>query len=95
MPQLVLERQMARDALTHLLCVKQITLAGGLRPIERSFGILQKRLRVFCVPWKNRDSELRGNCKLRITHSIRSAKYFAVTLLQHSRDVVLGFHVGQ
>jgi len=38
-PQLVLERQLLRDALGHLRGIEQITFALGFRPLERRFRV--------------------------------------------------------
>ena len=45
-PQLVLERQLLRDPLGHLLRVEQVALPRGLGLLERRLGVLEQRLAI-------------------------------------------------
>ena len=77
-PQFVLQRQLPRHPLGHLLRIEQVALAGRFRSLERRFGILQQHVGVGTVAGKYRDPELGGDPKVWVAYKVRSAEDFAV-----------------
>src|SRR4051812_9442544 len=88
MAKFVFERQMARNALGHLLCVKQVAVARRLGAIQRGFGVLEKRFSGFGIAWKYRHSVFGRHGDFDIAGSIRRTEKLAMMLLEKTRDVV-------
>ncbi len=93
-PQLVLQRQLPRHPLGHLLGIEQVALASRFRSLERRLGILQQRVGIGTVTRKYRDPELGGDPKVWIAYRVRSAEDLAVPLFHNSSHVVFDLHIG-